>query len=77
MVKDEFLEILEFLQEEQLFTVEEVAKLIHISTKSVYHAIRTGRLAAVKLGPRSLRVQSSNLAEFLKQAGYQLPIKSI
>lgn len=50
--------------EKMVFTVKEVAEIIHTNTSYVYSLIRTGLLPALKLG--SYKVRRESLVEFLK-----------
>ncbi|MCP4288662.1 MAG: helix-turn-helix domain-containing protein [Gammaproteobacteria bacterium] len=54
----------------RLLTVQDVAQWAQVHPKSVYRWIKTGRLYAIQLGPRTYRVPASAVAEFLKEAGY-------
>lgn len=49
----------------RLLTVAETAQILQLSTKQIYRLIRQDALPAVRLGPGSLRVDPSDLEEFL------------
>jgi excisionase family DNA binding protein len=48
----------------QAYTVEQVAKMLHIGRDKVYYLIRTGQLRSVKIG-KSRRITEEHLAEFI------------
>lgn len=50
------------------YTVSQVAKLLHIGTRSVHHWIDSGRLRACQVSSRSLRITKKDLEEFLEWA---------
>ncbi len=49
---------------DHLFTVEETAKLINASSKTIYRRIRTGELPAYRDG-RILRIHPNDLARYI------------
>lgn len=52
---------------EQLLTVTQLTKKLNLGKSSVYDLLRSGRLKAVRLGPRGrLRIRESDLEAFLK-----------
>ena len=55
---------------ETLYTAKQISERCGVHIITVYVWIRTGRLAAIKLGRRSVRVRQSVLYEFLEQHGY-------
>jgi excisionase family DNA binding protein len=48
----------------QAFTVEQVAKMLHISRDKVYELLRTGQLRSLKIG-KLRRITDEQLAEFV------------
>lgn len=52
-------------QEDKLLTIEEVAKILRVSTRSVNRYIESGRLKASKLGV--WRIKHSDLDKFLEE----------
>ncbi len=54
---------------EKLLTIEEVAKILRVSTRSVTRYIEFGRLKASKIGV--WRIKQSDLDNFLEQTSNQ------
>ena len=52
-------------QEDKLLTIEEVAKILRVSSRSVNRYIESGRLKASKLGV--WRIKQSDLDRFLEE----------
>ena len=52
-------------QEDKLLTIEEVAEILRVSTRSVNRYIESGRLKASKLGV--WRIKQSDLDRFLEE----------
>ena len=50
---------------DELLTVAEIAESLRVSTMTVYRLIRTGELAAVRVG-RNYRVRQRDFAAFLE-----------
>jgi len=50
---------------DKLFTIEEVAKILRVSTRSVNRYIETGKLKASKIGV--WRIKEMDLSEFLEK----------
>lgn len=48
----------------EAYTVEEVAKMLHIGRDKVYYLLRTRQLRSIKIG-KSRRITSQHLAAFL------------
>jgi excisionase family DNA binding protein len=48
----------------QAYTVEQVAKILHIGRDKVYYLLRTGQLRSIKIG-NSRRITNQHLAEFV------------
>ena len=56
-------------QEDKLLTIEEVAEILRVSTRSVNRYIESGRLKASKLGV--WRIKQSDLNRFLEETSNQ------
>lgn len=52
----------------QLTRVWKVARELDVSKKRVYQMVREGKLEAVRLGPRSMRITRESLQAFLEKA---------
>ena len=50
----------------ELYTVEELAKIAHVNTETIYRLIRSGELKAVKVG-HSLRIKSEDFNDYLER----------
>jgi excisionase family DNA binding protein len=48
----------------QAYTVEQVAKMLHISRDKVYYLLRTRQLRSIKIG-KSRRITDRHLADFI------------
>ena len=48
----------------QAYTVEQVAKMLHIGRDKVYQLLRTGQLRSIKIG-KLRRITEEHLAEFV------------
>jgi excisionase family DNA binding protein len=48
----------------EAYTVEHVAKMLHISRDKVYYLLRTGQLRSIKIG-KLRRITDQQLAEFI------------
>ncbi len=48
----------------EAYTVEQVAKMLHISRDKVYYLLRTGQLRSIKIG-KLRRITDQQLAEFI------------
>jgi excisionase family DNA binding protein len=48
----------------QAYTVEQVAKMLHIGRDKVYYLLRTGQLRSLKIG-KLRRITEQQLAEFI------------
>lgn len=55
----------------KLYTVPEVRVILKVRKGYVYEMVRDGRLRAVQLGERGLRVTEDALKEFLAEHEYQ------
>lgn len=52
--------------DETYLTVREVAERLRVTRQAIYNWITEGRLKAVKLGGKSVRVPLSSVAEFVQ-----------
>jgi excisionase family DNA binding protein len=48
----------------QAYTVEQVAKMLHIGRDKVYYLLRTNQLRSIKIG-KSRRITEEHLAAFI------------
>jgi excisionase family DNA binding protein len=48
----------------QAYTVEQVAKILHIGRDKVYYLLRTNQLRSIKIG-KSRRITEEHLAAFI------------
>ena len=48
----------------QAYTVEQVAKMLHVGRDKVYYLLRTGQLRSIKIG-KLRRITEQQLAEFI------------
>ena len=51
----------------QIYTVEEVAKILHVRKGFVYDLVYTGKLRAFRLSERRFRITEDALNEFCKK----------
>jgi len=51
---------------ERILTIDEVAKLMKVSLKTVYRWINAGQLPAAKIGYKTYRVFENDLIKFLR-----------
>lgn len=61
------------LPRERLYTVGEIATLLHTSDTNVYRWIKSGLLEAFRIGPKGIRVKQSALDAHLTEIGYNAP----
>ncbi len=48
------------------YTVEEVKDILKVSLETVRRYVRSGKLPAIKLGNKYIRIEKGDLDEFLK-----------
>jgi excisionase family DNA binding protein len=48
----------------QAYTVEQVAKMLHVGRDKIYYLIRTGQLRSIKIG-KLRRITEEQLTEFV------------
>ena len=51
----------------ELWRVYRVAKLLDVSKKRIYQMVQEGKLDAVRLGPRSMRITRDSIDRFVEQ----------
>jgi len=56
---------------EQLLRVWRVAKILDVSKKRVYQMVQEGKIDAIRLGPRSMRIASTSLEAFLSRSRFR------
>ncbi|MDD4279973.1 helix-turn-helix domain-containing protein [Candidatus Sumerlaeota bacterium] len=57
---------------EVYYTVGEIAKMLNLSTKRVYQLIGFGRIKAVRISQRCIRVSDGDLKKFLDDGRHAL-----
>ncbi len=62
-----YLEALEPTSGQRFYTSEEVAKLLQIDPESVRRYVRSGKLRAVRLGGKFIRIDKEDLDKFIEQ----------
>ena len=60
------------LYDDSLIRPREAAEILQISAASVYRLLSNGRLPAIQVGPRSLRIRRADLDQFI-DARVRLP----
>lgn len=61
-------------EQQEVFTAEEAARYLRVSTTAVYQMLRSGKLKGAKVGisGKAWRIHRKTLEEFLQgQTGYQ------
>ncbi len=53
--------------EKEFYTTEDVAKLLQVDPESVRRYVRSGQLKAVKLGGKFIRIEKSDLDDFIEK----------
>lgn len=53
-------------QEQRFYTTEEVAKLLQVDPESVRRYVRSGKLRAIKLGGKFIRIEKNDLNQFIE-----------
>lgn len=59
------------LHDENFYTITDVSQLLRISERHLRRLIRSGRLKAIRVGLRALRIREADLSAFL--AGTKRP----
>jgi len=60
----------------QLFTINGVAKILHVSRRTIYRLISSGSLKVVTICPRMKRISLQDLIAYAEGQGYQVEIPS-
>jgi excisionase family DNA binding protein len=55
--------------EDDVYTVAELAKRLKVDRKQIYRLIQSGRLPAIRLGPRLYRIPSAAARALLRAEG--------
>ena len=61
----------DILQNDDILTKDEVAKMLHISTQTLKMKRSEGKLAAIKLGPKKYVYRRSDVDAFLRRSTIQ------
>ena len=51
----------------ELWRVYRVAKLLDVSKKRIYQMVQEGKIDAVRLGPRSMRITRESIDQFISR----------
>ena len=51
----------------ELWRVYRVAKLLDVSKKRIYQMVQEGKIEAVRLGPRSMRITRESIERFITE----------
>lgn len=54
--------------EKELLTVDEIGEFLGLKRQTVYNLIKQGKLKAIKLGYKTVRVQKSDLIEYINNS---------
>lgn len=54
------------MSELKVYTIDEIAELLHITRRTLYAYLKTGKLKAIKVG-KYWRVTEENLKDFLSK----------
>ena len=67
-IQSKLIEIKEIEHEEnhELLSVEDISKLLKVTTQQVRNLINSGKLKSIKLSERGTRIKKSDFEEFLK-----------
>lgn len=66
-LEPERVDVKEPTREQRFYTVEEVARLLRVNPESVRRYVRSGKLRAVKLGGKFIRIDRADLDRFIEQ----------
>ena len=56
------------METKSFFVADEIAEILQIPRHAVYRLVREGRLGALRVGPRCIRVSRESLQQFLSAA---------
>jgi excisionase family DNA binding protein len=59
------------IHESELCTVAEAARMLHVSKPTLWRWIEAGRLASIRLGPRSIRIRRTELDRFADAGAHE------
>lgn len=59
-------------QQQEFFTVEEVAANLRVTPSLIYREIRYGRLQAIRIGGKLLRIPRSSLVAYIAQCAAEM-----
>lgn len=51
----------------EFYQIRRVARILDCTRKNVYYLIRSGKLRAMRLGPRKTRVERASLEQYVKE----------
>ncbi|MCL4416287.1 MAG: Fic family protein [Actinobacteria bacterium] len=66
-LESERVSVKEPIKEQRFYTAEEVARLLRVDPESVRRYVRSGKLRAVKLGGKFIRIDRADLDRFIEQ----------
>ena len=71
-IQSKLIEIKEIEHEEnhELLSVEDISKLLKVTTQQVRNLINSGKLKSIKLSERGTRIKKSDFDEFLKSRNF-------
>lgn len=52
---------------EEMWRVYRVAKLLDVSKKRIYQMVQEGKIDAIRLGPRSMRITRASIDKFITE----------
>ena len=50
------------------YTIEEIANMLKVNPESVRRWVRSGKMKAIKLGGKYIRVEATNLDDFINRS---------
>jgi DNA binding domain, excisionase family len=62
------LEVKDMEQVERMYSVNEVAEILHVSFRTIYRLMKVGKIQAVRVG-RQWRIPKSEIEKYLKVEG--------
>lgn len=63
---DDKLKQLNLSKEQRFYTTLEVARLLRVDPESIRRYVRSGKLRAVKLGGKFIRIEKADLDKFIE-----------
>lgn len=55
------------IEAEKLIHVKTAAQMLCCTTRHVYNLVRDGKIEAVRVGPRGMRIKKSSMDQFLQE----------